>query len=533
MRSDVLDICYLRLSQEDGDRVDGPAGESCSIASQRQCIRDYLERHGFDAAGFTEIADDGWSGTNMERPGMRRLLALVEAGRVRTVAVRDLSRFARNYLEAGHYLEFVFPARGVRFISVNDGFDSADVGESTGGLELAVKNLLNQMYSRDISRKVKSAVDLKKLSGEYVYGAVPYGYKKGKEKNTIVIDPPAAETVRHIFSLAASGESITRIARRLNDDGVETPSVYLAAVRGGRYRTRAFWTYESVRNILQNRIYTGDTVPFKSHVESVGSRRVRHVPEEQQEVIPETHEAIVSREQYYLARRTVRSNRKGPRTRADNPFTSLVFCGCCGNRLVKGRERNRSWLCASARYRTDSGCATVRIEDARLREIVRRAVETQCALLGERLQSARRDGQGLRSGRLALERERAALSRRLERLEGESLRRYEAYASGALSREEFSRARTAAASEAGELKLRLAVTERALASALEGERACTGEAGQVQDLLGELTSGGITEGLAAALIRRITVEPGGAVRIEWNFRDGIADAGREKVLSPA
>ena len=175
----------------------------------------------------------------------------------------------------------------------------------------------------------------------------------------------------------------------------------------------------------------------------------------------------------------------------------------------------------------------MRIEDARLREIVRRAVETQCALLGERLQSARRDGQGLRSGRLALERERAALSRRLERLEGESLRRYEAYASGALSREEFSLARTAAASEAGELKLRLAVTERALAAALEGERACTGEAGQVQGLLGELTSGGLTEGLAAALIRRITVEPGGAVRIEWNFRDGIADAGREKVLSPA
>lgn len=185
MRSDVLDICYLRLSQEDGDRVDGPAGESCSIAAQRQCIHDYLKRHGFDAAGFTEIADDGWSGTNMERPGMRRLLALVEAGRVRTVAVRDLSRFARNYLEAGHYLEFVFPARGVRFISVNDGFDSADVGESTGGLELAVKNLLNQMYSRDISRKVKSAVDLKKLSGEYVYGAVPYGYKRGRRRTPL------------------------------------------------------------------------------------------------------------------------------------------------------------------------------------------------------------------------------------------------------------------------------------------------------------------------------------------------------------
>ena len=145
-----------------------------------------------DPNSFEEISDDGYSGTSMMRPGMRRLLQLVDQGVVRTIVVRDLSRFARNYLEAGHYLEFVFPSYGVRFISINDQFDSAQMGESTGGLEFAIKNLINQMYSKDISKKIKSAVDLKKMNGEYVYGTAPYGYKKGEVKNTIVVDAPAA-----------------------------------------------------------------------------------------------------------------------------------------------------------------------------------------------------------------------------------------------------------------------------------------------------------------------------------------------------
>lgn len=173
----LYDLYYLRLSKEDGDVADGTE-ESCSIGSQRLCIHRFLRDQGLNPNSFEEIVDDGYSGTSMRRPGMSRLLNLVEQGRVRTIVVRDLSRFARNYLEAGHYLEFVFPAYDVRFISINDQFDSKAIGETTGGLELAIKNLLNQMYSRDISRKIKSAVDLKKLNGEFVYGTAPYGYKK-------------------------------------------------------------------------------------------------------------------------------------------------------------------------------------------------------------------------------------------------------------------------------------------------------------------------------------------------------------------
>ncbi len=193
------DIMYFRLSEEDEE----DKRESNSISSQRACVEQYLHDRPELGSHFEEIVDDGYSGTSLDRPGMRRLLAMIKRDQVRTVIVRDLSRFARNYLEAGYYLEIEFPSRGVRFISVNDGFDSEEL-EDTGGLDLAIRNLVNQMYSHDISRKIKSVVDMKKYNGEYAFGAVPYGYKKGERHNTIVIDEPAAEIVRRIFSLATS-----------------------------------------------------------------------------------------------------------------------------------------------------------------------------------------------------------------------------------------------------------------------------------------------------------------------------------------
>lgn len=185
--NEKLDIYYLRLSKEDGDVESGAADESCSISSQRKCIHRYLKDRGFIPQEFEEIADDGYSGTNMNRPGIRRMLKLVRAGIVRTIIVRDLSRFARNYIEAGYYLEFEFPANGVRFISVNDNYDSEQYGENTAGLEISVNNLINQLYSMDLSKKIKSAVNIKKINGEYVYGTAPYGYKKGEKKIQLLL----------------------------------------------------------------------------------------------------------------------------------------------------------------------------------------------------------------------------------------------------------------------------------------------------------------------------------------------------------
>lgn len=363
-------IQYLRVSMEDAAVAAGAELESLSISGQRLCIKEYIASHPDLGCvdEFEELVDDGQSGTNFDRPAVAKLLEWVEAEQVETIIVRDMSRFGRNYLEVGHFLEYVFPLFDVHFISINDHFDSADLDGSTAGFQMAIRNLINQMYSRDIFQKIKSSVDMKKLSGEFIYGTAPYGYKKGTQKNTIVVDPQAAEVVRNIFQWAADRITVTKIAKRLNDAGVMSPSEYLKDIRG-KYKTRPYWSYESVRNILLNRIYTGDTVPFKSHVVAVGSKRTKAITEEEQLVLPDTHEAIVSRELYYQARAVVKSHVKS-KSQGGSLLSTYLVCGCCGNKLQKGRKTNRAFRYATSHYAPDAPCKEVHIVEEYLAALI-------------------------------------------------------------------------------------------------------------------------------------------------------------------
>lgn len=512
------DIMYLRLSEEDDNEKD----ESCSIASQRSCIERYLHNSPDLGCDFEEIVDDGYSGTSFERPGMRRLLAMIDTGQVRTIIVRDLSRFARNYLEAGYYLEIVFPTMGIRFISINDGFDSQELGEDTGGLELAIRNLVNQMYSRDISRKIKSVVDMKKRSGEYAFGAVPYGYKKGEKHNTIVVDEPAAKIVRRIFDLAAKGTSITRIALTLNEEKIDTPSVYLASVRG-KYKTRAFWTYESVRNILRNRIYTGDTEVFKSHVTRVGSNKVKIIPEELRQVVPETHEAVISRTTYYLARQTVKSTApKSPSSGKSSPLSSYLICGCCGNRMSKGKQKNKTWLCSSARYTRDTDCAMVRMDDQQLNDILLRAIQKQCELLDAKAKKLSAARNNVSEEQAFLRRELKTCKRVVDQAQQEKMMLYEKYTVGTITKEEFVAQKEQFAVQQENAALQISLLQRRL----EDMEANAREASNVIHAIeGHTKYMGITEltpTLVKELIKEIVVYPGDRLHIEWNFRDDVA-----------
>lgn len=515
-----MDFYYSRLSKEDGDVEDGSAEESFSIASQRACIQRYIRANFPPETAFEEISDDGFSGTNMNRPGIQKLLRLVEAGKVRTIIVRDLSRLARNYLEAGHYLEFVFPLYDVRFISINEQFDSQKLGETTGGLELAIRNLINEMYSKDISRKIKSVVDIKKLNGEYVYGTAPYGYKKGEKKNTIVIDEDAAIVVKKIFTWAAAGITITQIAGRLNEASVTTPSVYLASVRG-KYKTRSFWTFESVRNILSNRIYTGDTEPFKSHVVRVGSNRVKQIPPEERQIIPNTHEEIVSREMFYQAQMTIKSVKKSRAASPPNPLTSLLVCGCCGNRLVKGKATNKNWLCASARYQSDMECAHVRANDETLKGIVLRAIIMQCKILDAKIQKVISTSGGTKDKRQLLQVEKKKMHRQLDKLQATKMQYYEDYVRGDLSKDDYLIQRGETAEKENELKLQMQMVEQKLSELEVQMGAMQKQISEVSQFTKFQDVTELTPKLAKELIKRILVYPNEKMRIEWNFSDEI------------
>lgn len=524
MLYDLMDIYYLRLSKEDGDVVEGTVEESCSISSQRICVHRFLKDQRMDPDSFEEIIDDGYSGTSMRRPGMSRLLKLVEQGRVRTIVVRDLSRFARNYLEAGHYLEVIFPAYGVRFISINDNFDSDAVGETTGGLELAIKNLINQMYSKDISRKIKSAVDIKKMNGEYVYGTAPFGYKKGTKKNTIVVDEPAAAIVKKMFLWASVGTPYSEIAKRLNANNVSTPSVYLASVRG-KYKTRNVWTFESVRNILQNRIYTGDTIPFKSHVVRVGSDQTKAIPEDQQIVIPNTHEAIVSRELFFQARNAQR--RYAPRTMDPNRqpylFTSLLVCGCCGNRLVRGKAQNKDWRCTTHRYDPTADCKEVRFNDEKLTGIVLRAIQTQSKLLDAKVKRLRVNSRFTKTTEEVVQAECKALRRELDKIYAEKMDAYEQYVAGSITKDDFLSVKASYATREQAVSGQLNFAEAKLANLAEQLKQDAHHIASSKPLIDYQEIEILDPDLLRELVERIIIHPDGKMKIVWNFSDEVSE----------
>ena len=521
MLDNRIDTYYLRLSLEDGDVAEGNINESCSITSQRMCVQQFLGAHPELGSGFKEFSDDGYSGTNMERPGIQRLLRLVEQGLVRTIVVRDLSRFARNYLEAGHYLEFVFPAYGVRFISINDRYDSDDYGENPAGLDLAIRNLINEMYSKDISRKIKSAVDIKKRNGEFVYGTAPFGYKKGAQKNTIVVDDEAAITVKRIFKLASEGVSITEIALALNKDGVPTPSQHMAQYRSSKYKVFTDWTWNSVKNIVENRIYTGDTEPFKSHVVKIGSDRTKQIPRELREIIPETHEAIVSRELYYLAQTTIKSTSKSKGVSQRNPLTSRLICGCCGNTLGKGKAKNKNWLCSKARYNDALDCKNVRADEETIKGVILRAIQQQCSLTDVSFQEQRELRKATKSERTIVSAEIRSLQRKLDKLQNTKRELLEAVMEDRLSREDYVAKKKSLLADEESITAKLAVLQlrlQELSNSVERSE-------QQQEVAKEISQfSGITEltpEVMKALVKRVIVYPDNHVRIEWNFSDNL------------
>lgn len=519
MQDNRIDVAYLRLSLEDEDVAKYGEQESVSIGSQRLCINEFVRTRDNMPKVLEEFVDDGYSGTNMDRPAMSRLLQLVTMGKVRTIIVRDLSRFARNYLEAGHYLEYVLPAYDVRFVSINDNYDSAEVtyGDSSG-FQLAIRNLLNDLYSKDLSRKIKSAVDIKKMNGEYVYGQAPYGYKKGVKKNTIVIDPVAAEVVKRIFNEAAGGTTVTQIARMLNSEKVLTPSVYLAEIRG-KYKTRPYWSFESVRNILDNRIYTGDTVPFKSRVVRVGSDRVKQLTEEEQIVIPDTHEAIISRETFYQAKTVIKSNKKSKKKNPTNVFSGYLVCGCCGKRLVKGRPTNKNWLCASARYTDETDCKDIRLNEAKMKDKLLSAIRLQCDLADAKIAASKAVKSRVDEKCNGYNWELKRCHRELDDNRNTLMALLEDFYEEKLSKEEFHHKKQALKDREAELTSKIAELEELVQTA---KKEATVQQNIETDASEVIKHRDITEvdsSLMKELVKEIRVYPENFVKIVWNFKE--------------
>ncbi len=506
---------YYRLSMMDGDVAEqNGKTESYSISSQRSCMKAYIRKEFGETCEIVEHIDDGFTGTNFDRPGFQGMLQAVYRGEVHTIVAKDFSRLGRNWLEVGHYLEKVFPAYRVRVILINEGYDSAELGETTLEMGSVIKNLINEWYSRDISQKIKSVVDIKKMSGEFVYGWAPFGYRKGAEKNTIVVDEPAAKTVRMIFSMANQGKTIPQIARELNEKKVITPSVYLADIRKN-YQVREFWTYESVRNIITNRIYTGDTEAFKSHVVQVGSDRVKSIPWDERPVVENTHVPIITRSEYFGARKIIKSVVKSPKEKETDILSGYLICGCCGNRLVKGKESNKNYYCTSARYNPKSDCSRIKISKTAVGDVLLHSIRTQVQLADVKLKELERAGRARNSEKKKKEAELKRLEIRLENSQEASMSLYEDYVEGRLSRTGFQEKKKELAEQHVLWEKQKDALQRELVQIDDDEREQGAQKTFVKKYMG---INELDRDMMREFVKEVRIMPDRSIFIQWNFR---------------
>ena len=296
---------YIRLSMDDAKT------DSMSVETQRDILDAHIATLGIPGAAVLEFIDNGHSGTNFERPAVQQLLELVRQGQVNCIMVKDFSRFGRNAIETGYFIERVFPLFGTRFIAVTDSFDSANHEGGTGGIEVAFKFIMHEEYSRDLSRKIKAAKHEKMLRGEFVTKNCIFGYKLDSDRK-MVIDEPAAETVRMIFSLALDGNGVSEIARRLQEEKRPTPSQYKNSTR-----QTSVWGESVVHCILRDEQYIGTYVSGKLRTPEVGSKRQVKVPEREWFRIPGHHPAIVEPEVFVAVQK--RFPKRTPRKRECRP----------------------------------------------------------------------------------------------------------------------------------------------------------------------------------------------------------------------
>lgn len=500
-------ICaYMRLSQEDDD-VFGRKIESGSITSQRRMILDFINHQPeFKGCRVIERCDDGLSGRYFDtRPQFTDMIGLAKKGKVNCIVVKDCSRFGRDYVELGDYLEQLFPFLGVRFIAINDHYDS---DKTEGGLDIAFKNLVYDIYSRDLSKKVRQAREQMAAQGKYTATQTAYGYRKKKEdRHKLEPDPETAPVVREIFDMRLAGMGLSEIARNLNDRGIGCPTVFLHGKGEAVNRTGGFdmmcWTGGVINGVLQNEIYTGAVVSLKSTMDSRKGKLVAR-PKDEWVRVDGMHEAIVTKEEFRRVQEMVNAQKPAAGKRK-----MRYACGVCGKRLTR---RNRTDLYCNRGYM---------VKDCECRQVVMKEPEADAVVLGELKRKLQRvlDEEELRLERRAdapvagnrLE----SLRNALEAAKKAKQRLFEKLVDREIERAVFLERKKGYDEEIERL-------ERDISDAGLAERA-VGEVQERADVARSfLDLGEMTEEIWGQFVKAACVYPDGRIEIQWNFGDEMS-----------
>ena len=442
MVNDRVIAKYIRLSSEDLDVETGEKEESVSVTAQRKLIENYIYEH-TEFAGFPvkEYVDDGFSGTNFDRPAFQRMMDDARRGKLSVIIVKDLSRFGRDHLEVGNYLERILPILQVRLIAVNDGYDSACFDGMTGGMSVALHNIINAMYSRDLSAKVKSAQRTRAERGECLAAIPAFGYMKDPaDKHHLLIDNEAAETVKQIFELVASGKKKREIISYLNSNGIMTPAEY-KALHGIRKiavtntGTR-LWDTGTINGIIRNECYIGVSVWNKTGNVCPGSRK--QVKKDKSEWIRAegTHEPIVSKELFRKANEVLEKSRRNRSTvRTSGTRKALFICPYCNHALRKTTSKKR-YVCRMAFSSGIEGCKTLRIDREKLERTILELVNVT-SLLAEQPSGDQKFKGGTAAGDSEFSFRMGQIEQEQLRKKSEKLKIYTDYRSGSLTKEAY------------------------------------------------------------------------------------------------
>ena len=375
LNNDKITALYCRLSKDDGTN-----NESMSISTQKTMLKDYAKRNGFLNCQF--YVDDGYSGTNYDRPAFRQLIEDIQDGEVSTLITKDLSRLGRNYLETGTYIEVFFPNHNVRYIAINDGVDSIDNAQ----MDITpFRNIINEMYAKDTSRKIKSALHARKMQGKYMATTAPFGYQKDeKDHNHLVIDEVTAPVVELIFSIAEEGVGLHTICNRLRKAKVMKPSFYKKELfeRFMDEEKMYDWDTAYVSQILHNPVYAGNLTVADKPTKTMRSKKRQYIPYAEREIIYGTHEPIIEQSRWNTVQKILQSRPPviGESSSGyDNIFRGVIKCADCGSAMLAKVEQKRKrnnvldktfYCCTKYRKFGKEGCSSHTIEARTVHEVV-------------------------------------------------------------------------------------------------------------------------------------------------------------------
>ena len=522
---------YIRLSREDGDKV-----ESNSITSQREILKEYLKLHP-DIELHDFYIDDGWSGTNFDRPGFIRMMEDIYSGDVNCVIVKDLSRFGRNYTDAGNYLDNIFVRLQIRFIALNNGIDTAtnNMNAATRCITVGVQNVINESLAATTSVNVRGTLNVNREQGKFIGSFASYGYMKDpNDHHKLIIDPETAPVVRMIFEKFIDGCSIIGIAKDLNEMGIPNPTAY-KKLKGFNYKHPAgkkldgLWPDSSVRRILRNEMYVGNMVQGKNTTISYKIKQCRAIPKEDWIIVEGTHEAIVDRETFDKAQSLFNQFiRKAPQKSEVDLFSGFVRCADCLRAMNKKTNSHpygtyHYYRCGTSRKMKKSSCTnhTIRIDKmelavlASIQGMIDSAVEMDKLI--KRINSSpakKKESSHICS---AIDTHTAEL----EKLKGMIIDLYPDWKSGIISKEEYFT-----------LKEQLTEKTTSLEKALENLKRTNEEfkngITEDNDFISHFKKYGkidtLTRAMVVELIDKIYVHEGGRITISFKFTDAYEKA---------